>query len=195
MTFSRREAVAFSPFSDCFLLIIVIKVFRCLYRRCPPLPIPNRAVKPARADGIAVTGVRVGRRRILFKAPLHQQWGFFCNFIARLRARCDRYASAVSSYLNLRTHLSPSLLPFLKRGLKPKGLADPEDGPSSGLLLDGALPGFSATLGFSSGASCVGGFGSSVGSWAPVGAFRVVGGVIPGLNLGLNPSGLAGTDS
>src|SRR5690606_36016254 len=38
------------------------KKFRCLYRRCLPLPIPNRAVKPARADGTAVTGGRVGRR-------------------------------------------------------------------------------------------------------------------------------------
>src|SRR5690606_30996454 len=41
------------------------KIFRCLYRRCLPLPIPNRAVKPARADGTAVTGGRVGRCLIL----------------------------------------------------------------------------------------------------------------------------------
>ena len=40
------------------------KIFRCLYRRCPPLPIPNREVKPARANGTAVTGGRVGRRPI-----------------------------------------------------------------------------------------------------------------------------------
>lgn len=30
----------------------------------PPLPIPNREVKPLRADGTAVTGGRVGRRQI-----------------------------------------------------------------------------------------------------------------------------------
>ena len=29
----------------------------------PPLPIPNREVKPARADGTAPPGGRVGRRR------------------------------------------------------------------------------------------------------------------------------------
>src|SRR5690606_92587 len=46
------------------------KIFRCLYRRCPPLPIPNREVKPARADGTAVTGGRVGRRPILQKPCL-----------------------------------------------------------------------------------------------------------------------------
>src|SRR5690606_1364037 len=46
------------------------QIFRCLYRRCPPLPIPNREVKPARADGIAVTGGRVGRCRILYAEPL-----------------------------------------------------------------------------------------------------------------------------
>ena len=44
------------------------KVFRCLYRRCPPLPIPNREVKPARANGTAVTGGRVGRCPILNEA-------------------------------------------------------------------------------------------------------------------------------
>ena len=41
------------------------KIFRCLYRRCPPLPIPNREVKPARADGTAVKCGRVGRCQIL----------------------------------------------------------------------------------------------------------------------------------
>ena len=33
----------------------------------PPLPIPNREVKPFHADGTAVTGGRVGRRRIFRK--------------------------------------------------------------------------------------------------------------------------------
>src|SRR5690606_39096854 len=51
------------------------KVFRCLYRRCPPLPIPNREVKPARADGIAVTGGRVGRCLILYGSPLSTDSG------------------------------------------------------------------------------------------------------------------------
>ena len=45
-----------------------IKIFRCLYRRCLPLPIPNREVKPARADGTAVTRGRVGRCQILKEA-------------------------------------------------------------------------------------------------------------------------------
>jgi hypothetical protein len=42
-----------------------LKIFRCLYRRCLPLPIPNREVKPARADGTAVKRGRVGRCPIL----------------------------------------------------------------------------------------------------------------------------------
>src|SRR5690606_24002459 len=54
------------------------KIFRCLYRRCPPLPIPNREVKPARADGTAVTGGRVGRRPILQKPCLESQDRVFC---------------------------------------------------------------------------------------------------------------------
>ena len=41
------------------------KKFRCLYRRCLPLPIPNREVKPARADGTAVKRGRVGRCQTL----------------------------------------------------------------------------------------------------------------------------------
>src|SRR4051794_15949571 len=55
-----------------------IKIFRCLYRRCPPLPIPNREVKPARADGTAVKRGRVGRCPILKKAPYRMMWGFSC---------------------------------------------------------------------------------------------------------------------
>src|SRR3569833_1919869 len=51
------------------------KKFRCLYRRCPPLPIPNREVKPARADGTAVKCGRVGRCPIL-KKPLWKHKGF-----------------------------------------------------------------------------------------------------------------------
>src|SRR5690606_7854798 len=54
-----------------------IKIFRCLYRRCLPLPIPNREVKPARADGIAVTGGRVGRCLILQESPFRKLQGAF----------------------------------------------------------------------------------------------------------------------
>lgn len=60
----------FSWYSRCFLSN---KIFRCLYRRCLPLPIPNRAVKPARADGIAVTGGRVGRCLFLHGSPCWKQ--------------------------------------------------------------------------------------------------------------------------
>ena len=55
-----------------------LKIFRCLYRRCPPLPIPNREVKPARADGTAVTRGRVGRCLSL-NAPFRNVGGFFCG--------------------------------------------------------------------------------------------------------------------
>ncbi|MBA8988394.1 hypothetical protein HNP72_003556, partial [Sphingobacterium soli] len=40
-------------------------------------PIPNREVKPARADGIAVTGGRVGRCLILYESPLSEDNGLF----------------------------------------------------------------------------------------------------------------------
>ncbi|KAF5274325.1 hypothetical protein FQR65_LT17034 [Abscondita terminalis] len=52
----------------------------CLYRRCLPLPIPNRAVKPARADGIAVTGGRVGRCLFLYESPFWRQIRAFLVF-------------------------------------------------------------------------------------------------------------------
>src|SRR5690606_9990775 len=60
----------------CIYHIDPVTIFRCLYRRCLPLPIPNRAVKPARADGTAVTGGRVGRCQILYK-PLQLAAGAF----------------------------------------------------------------------------------------------------------------------
>ena len=50
-----------------------LKIFRCLYRRCPPLPIPNREVKPARADGTAVKCGRVGRCQILSAKAVNQK--------------------------------------------------------------------------------------------------------------------------
>ena len=54
------------------------KKFRCLYRRCPPLPIPNREVKPARADGTAVKCGRVGRCQILKKPFVLTNKGLSC---------------------------------------------------------------------------------------------------------------------
>src|SRR5690606_18868627 len=61
----------------CPIYVYFTRSFRCLYRRCLPLPIPNRAVKPARADGTAVTGGRVGRCRSLYRAPAYICRGFF----------------------------------------------------------------------------------------------------------------------
>ena len=45
----------------------------------PPLPIPNREVKPARADGTAMQCGRVGRRLLLMGAlvPITEQGHFF----------------------------------------------------------------------------------------------------------------------
>ncbi|MGJ1387422.1 hypothetical protein ACR782_14565, partial [Sphingobacterium spiritivorum] len=41
---------------------------------------PNRAVKPARADGIAVTGGRVGRCLFLYESPFWKQLRAFFVF-------------------------------------------------------------------------------------------------------------------
>src|SRR5690606_40209952 len=64
------------------------------YRRCSPLPIPNRAVKPARADGIAVTGVRVGRCLFIFnqqQALPCERKGFFCAFFSLILRKSTFY--------------------------------------------------------------------------------------------------------
>ena len=48
----------------------------------PPLPIPNREVKPARADGTAPQSGRVGRRRLgegLPSGPPEGRFLFFCR--------------------------------------------------------------------------------------------------------------------
>ena len=63
-----------------------LKIFRCLYRRCPPLPIPNREVKPARADGTAVKCGRVGRCQILSRTLSANADGVSC-FMADQRQR------------------------------------------------------------------------------------------------------------
>ena len=52
----RRQA---TTYSDCYLQ------FRRPSAGVPPLPIPNREVKPCSADGTGVTPGRVGRRHII----------------------------------------------------------------------------------------------------------------------------------
>src|ERR1700684_3192764 len=87
------------------------KKFRCLYRRCPPLPIPNREVKPARADGTAVKCGRVGRCQILQKGRYRRMTAFFVeyrimnaehrsdqNFIIRYSTFGVRYLRFAKSY-------------------------------------------------------------------------------------------------
>ena len=45
----------------------------------PPLPIPNREVKPTCADGTAMQCGRVGSRLLLSKPQISKDfWGFFC---------------------------------------------------------------------------------------------------------------------
>ena len=60
-------------------------------RGAPPLPIPNRAVKPARADGTDTPVGRVGRRRTSGSPDVIRRRGsFLCVRGARLgRARRD----------------------------------------------------------------------------------------------------------
>ena len=55
----------------------------------PPLPIPNREVKPVRADGTASSG-RVGSRRFFQKSPaFHAMWsaGFLICIICMIRMK------------------------------------------------------------------------------------------------------------
>ena len=61
---------------DQFKLITHCKTtLRWLLRRGSPLPIPNREVKPACADGTAICG-RVCRR-LSFENPVSYETGFF----------------------------------------------------------------------------------------------------------------------
>ncbi len=47
-------------------------------RQGPPLPIPNREVKPARADDTAIPGGKVGRRQLYKLAcPIYLRQAFF----------------------------------------------------------------------------------------------------------------------
>src|SRR5690606_4773124 len=76
----------------CPIYVYFARSFRCLYRRCLPLPIPNRAVKPARADGTAVTGGRVGRCRSLYRAPAYICRGFFVFYNKIFTSESDKIA-------------------------------------------------------------------------------------------------------
>ncbi len=113
------------------------KVFRCLYRRCPPLPIPNREVKPARADGIAVTGGRVGRCLILYGSPLSTDSGLsvFMDFGEAVREQAGpvhgsgRMRSAPTEWGTFRRKLLPNDLGISSYPLDPGPL--PDLGPSS----------------------------------------------------------------
>ena len=94
------------------------KKFRCLYRRCLPLPIPNREVKPARADGTAVIRGRVGRCQILKENLVHIcGWGFFVyvpykytrdfykNIRLRISQRPTRPTRAIDERLLQKQHI------------------------------------------------------------------------------------------
>ena len=59
-------------YSNCYLQ------FRRPSAGVPPLPIPNREVKPCSADGTGVTPGRVGRRHII-EALRFTSKGFFCT--------------------------------------------------------------------------------------------------------------------
>ena len=64
----------------------------------PPLPIPNREVKPARADGTAMQCGRVGRRLLYLGTlvPIMEQGHFF--FVL--------YLSHIMNFLNINRVLS-----------------------------------------------------------------------------------------
>ena len=69
----------------------------------PPLPIPNREVKPVRADGTASSG-RVGSRRFFQKSPaFHAMWsaGFLVCIICMIRMK----AASRSTTSNLLKHM------------------------------------------------------------------------------------------
>ena len=52
------------------------KIFGWLLRQGPPLPIPNREVKPVSADDTAIPGGKVGRRQT-FKRLSQAEATFF----------------------------------------------------------------------------------------------------------------------
>src|SRR5215218_6122628 len=71
--------------ADPICLDIVTSVTTILWwycRRCSPLPIPNREVKPAMADGTAPQCGRVGSCHILLKVQTNV-WTFFMPYPKR----------------------------------------------------------------------------------------------------------------
>ena len=54
-----------------------VKILWWYCRGCPPLPIPNREVKPLMADGTAYRG-RVGSCHIHFRKPQRNVEAFLC---------------------------------------------------------------------------------------------------------------------
>ena len=87
----------------------VNRFFRWLYPRCSPLPIPNREVKPARADGTALRCGRVGRCRTISKASGKTQRLFY---FPKLFRSCYQTNARVFAML-LRTCL-PHPIPLLQ---------------------------------------------------------------------------------
>lgn len=66
-----------------------VKSLGWLQRQGSPLPIPNREVKPACADGTATRG-RVGRRQSFYKILNIQCWGFFFDIAHTLTLTLHR---------------------------------------------------------------------------------------------------------
>ena len=54
----------------------------------PPLPIPNRVVKPTRANGTRIKPGRVGRRLTLLRNPDGKLSGFFFLWQAARNVKC-----------------------------------------------------------------------------------------------------------
>ena len=81
------------------------KTFWWLWRWGPPLPIPNREVKPTSADGTAVIRGRVSRRQIFIIIPLNSGIFFCLHFIERFGELRLSYFLNWYSYLDRRiTH-------------------------------------------------------------------------------------------
>ena len=59
------------------------RTFWWLWRECPPLPIPNREVKPPIADDTAHVRGKVGRRQSLTGEPC-ERFPFFCFCVGGL---------------------------------------------------------------------------------------------------------------
>ncbi len=75
-----------------FSALKVLQRFRRPSAGVPPLPIPNREVKPCSADGTGVTPGRVGRRHII-EALRFTSKGFFLYEV-----QCTRYKVGNTRY-------------------------------------------------------------------------------------------------